>query len=883
MVIRPLMITQEGTNFLLSEASQAAKHTIRFPIELMHLPSATVLGMFCPTKRVDDPVSKKCTVDGCDKTRHTKLVCFTHYQIQRRSALKLAGSTGSQRSLVAATRPNSEGGTRTHNDDGFISSHDSLSQSSDRAASCPQTPSVQHRPHSMTSDLTTSSPGASLLRPVAVHGSVNISQSSNHDTESDSSTACSSDTNGQDDEHELLHSAVPMEGQFYPGTTHNPTSPPVHGSTANRFIFDRSDPYAAFNSYAKQQLRGSISAFSQIRRFKCLGVFICSDSKCGFLMRPRIAAMRHKREPLIFCNNVGLHQQKSVRMIHVKCPVIFHYTLNLATNYTNLEVQDAPHMHALPPPNKLAPTTLVELSKMVKEGTQLSTMRFASNSQDPAAMAPRRLTHEHKKLFHDTFGSDLGIGGLSSLNKLTGGKPWVRFAQPTGTSEGDFQLVFCQLPEQQKLCSSVACAYKETDSETTPYVYTDVTYAYSESYAQSFVTDSLRTGRGVVIAFCLMTRLTFEAYEASFFQFLKLNPDLWIVQGGTIILRFYLIVDFADSQRKGFIAAIQRLHEIHCRSTPWTRDMEQNCMKHLKGCEFHYKQSVKNTAHNGNVVPHFKAREFTAGCEAMLTATTVTAFEAATNSVLIAAPKAKTWLKWWLNPMHACLIFPSFRTHELNQDLREFLQLPTTSNMCESNHRNYYRYLQVKHLPIVVAAYQCFMYCQHQIRDITAVATGLKPLRGREKSALFMKSAARTRSDEWDAGRPPVATSEHFKLPDKRAPTPSVQMLADAAPSTPPHIKLRQEIIRGNGLSKRCIIEILTRFPDGLAKGQVVEVQNDSNEDRWYAQIVQGKAKGDLTDPYVVGLWLKANSTTEVENSKSERIHIKSIIAIVDD
>jgi hypothetical protein len=67
-----------------------------------------------------------------------------------------------------------------------------------------------------------------------------------------------------------------------------------------------------------------------------------------------------------------------------------------------------------------------------------------------------------------------------------------------------------------------------------------------------------------------------------------------------------------------------------------------------------------------------------------------------------------------------------------------------------------------------------------------------------------------------------------------------------------------------------------------LTQGQVVEVQNNSNEDRWYAKIAQGKAKGDLDDPFVIGQWLKANSTTEVENSKCDRIYIKSIIAIVD-
>ena len=173
-------------------------------------------------------------------------------------------------------------------------------------------------------------------------------------------------------------------------------------------------------------------------------------------------------------------------------------------------------------------------------------------------------------------------------------------------------------------------------------------------------------------------------------------------------------------------------------------------------------------------------------------------------------------------------------------------------------------------------------YCQHQIRDIAAVATGLKPLRGREKSSLLVKSAALTRRDEWTDGRPPLATSEH-KLHEKRAPTTRVEKDADVHPSTPPQIKMRQKIIQGNGLPTHHIIEMPTLFADGLTPGQVVEVQNDSSEDRWYARVVDGRVKGKLEDPFVSGLWLKANSTTEVENSKCERIYIKSIIAIVDD
>jgi hypothetical protein len=78
---------------------------------------------------------------------------------------------------------------------------------------------------------------------------------------------------------------------------------------------------------------------------------------------------------------------------------------------------------------------------------------------------------------------------------------------------------------------------------------------------------------------------------------------------------------------------------------------------------------------------------------------------------------------------------------------------------------------------------------------------------------------------------------------------------------------------------------MLTCFPDGLTKGQVVEVEKPPDAlstDRWYAKIIDGRWQGDPQDPFLLGQWLKANSTTELESTKRVSIHIKSIIAIVD-
>jgi hypothetical protein len=92
-------------------------------------------------------------------------------------------------------------------------------------------------------------------------------------------------------------------------------------------------------------------------------------------------------------------------------------------------------------------------------------------------------------------------------------------------------------------------------------------------------------------------------------------------------------------------------------------------------------------------------------------------------------------------------------------------------------------------------------YCQHQIRDITAVSTGLRPLRGREKVTLKQRTATQTRNDEYGKdGRAPLTHAEHRLTAVPRAAsltgeTPEGVLTVHA--STPPHIKLRQKIIQG--------------------------------------------------------------------------------------
>jgi hypothetical protein len=102
-------------------------------------------------------------------------------------------------------------------------------------------------------------------------------------------------------------------------------------------------------------------------------------------------------------------------------------------------------------------------------------------------------------------------------------------------------------------------------------------------------------------------------------------------------------------------------------------------------------------------------------------------------------------------------------------------------------------------------------------------------------------------------------------------------------------VQITSKCVRGlltvwHGHSAHRITELLILFPEGgLPPGQVVQVQNDTNRDRWYVRITDGRVQGDSKDPFIAGgQWLKANSTTEVERKENHNVYIASIIAIVD-
>jgi hypothetical protein len=201
------------------------------------------------------------------------------------------------------------------------------------------------------------------------------------------------------------------------------------------------------------------------------------------------------------------------------------------------------------------------------------------------------------------------------------------------------------------------------------------------------MTQSRESGKGVVLAIIFVTRLHAPAHKRIFLTFLRHNPSLWTSVSGSLVLRFEsYLVDFSDSQRSGFLQAIDCLWRDTC-SQEFSAKVRQSFAAKLKGCYFHYCQSIRSCSHSSRVVPISMEDEFNKLAQRMYTAVTIDDYQSAVTSISRGFPRASKWLAWWTSPCHAGLIFPAIRNSALGEEMQAFHNMPTTNNIVESHNR----------------------------------------------------------------------------------------------------------------------------------------------------------------------------------------------------
>jgi len=746
---RKVAVTAAGRSFLANPV-----HTcmIRYPIELSAMAPRDVDLLFNPQSHVQ---SRLCAREGCTKSLHSGDLCHTHYVQEWRKT---------KRSKSAPLE-------ETRNDCSFTSQ-------------APQTPDP-------SSFITVSQPGAlsvSALRcdvvvPVPrraypmmgraldfnesqpVHTSTNVQASDtgraldcDETQPSHTSTPVQESDTDSSDSSEHASSVDPditkslMQIQFYPGGQ-NSAAPEVHVIRPE----DGVNPFFIGWALTEHRTSNMFSAGCKIRTVTCAGCLVCPHPDCAFTARPFSRSTASKT-----CGNVGLHGREVPQLTLQPCEAKFTYSTNYETG--NVTLTATSHLpHERPPPKGPCPATMALIrAQMELSGKKSSSSQLLKNTgpiaQDAGAQDAIRLQRKISTMFSSMYGSDLGIGGLSVLGNILGG-PFVRETQVAFGTEPDdnFDFIHCQLPEQIELTGEVAKAHNGSHSKTTSYLYGDVTYQFSTMYKMSMMTQSTESGKGVTLAEQLVSRLHSGAYKRMFLTFLKKNPLLWNVVNGNLVLLFdACLVDFSDSQRRGFIEAVEALWRLVC-TNPWTEAVKRAFMLKLKGCYFHYCQSVTSCCKNSRVVPNGMEAEFKKLANTMYTATTMDQFNAAVTTLGQRFQRAGKWLSWWTAPAHAGLIFPAFRASQLGEDLKKFHNMPTTNNINESHNRKVNRFIAYREMPPVIAVHDAYKYAVMEIRELVAIRSGFVSLPNRSKQ---QRSRALSQLDQWDDGRAPQTTKE---------------------------------------------------------------------------------------------------------------------------
>jgi hypothetical protein len=158
------------------------------------------------------------------------------------------------------------------------------------------------------------------------------------------------------------------------------------------------------------------------------------------------------------------------------------------------------------------------------------------------------------------------------------------------------------------------------------------------------------------------------------------NPDY---------LFFYQVMDFSASQRSGraeeYAEVMVSLIPSFASLSPEAQAAERarflkEAQETLKGCATHFNGSVLRIKRSHGLVPPERADEFQALIYQLMSQdTTSEEFDQVATEIESEFPHIKGWLKWWLRPANASMIFPAklAMSDEVSQ------ATPNTSNPIE--------------------------------------------------------------------------------------------------------------------------------------------------------------------------------------------------------
>ena len=122
-----------------------------------------------------------------------------------------------------------------------------------------------------------------------------------------------------------------------------------------------------------------------------------------------------------------------------------------------------------------------------------------------------------------------------------------------------------------------------------------------------------------------------------------------------------LAVDFSDAQRNGLVTALTLLAKKAGCQLNDEEIKNKTLLLSLKGCDFHFQQSLRKVAHSGALSNNAYKSVFSTHMNAWLNCSTMKEFDDRKAQLKTYFPSVRGWINWWALHVHAVLIFPSVR------------------------------------------------------------------------------------------------------------------------------------------------------------------------------------------------------------------------------
>jgi hypothetical protein len=106
----------------------------------------------------------------------------------------------------------------------------------------------------------------------------------------------------------------------------------------------------------------------------------------------------------------------------------------------------------------------------------------------------------------------------------------------------------------------------------------------------------------------------------------------------------------------------------------------------LKGCAQHFRNQINRVKKISGVVDPSKTDIFENYARKLLSCESIDEFNHHATEFIKAFPRAESWIRWWMLPAHAIMLFPSFRI--MKPELWE--SIPATTNAEEAMHWKLY-------------------------------------------------------------------------------------------------------------------------------------------------------------------------------------------------